>query len=118
MTQTVLVADGDDESREKIARTLRGHHYRVMAVSTGTQAMAALLVCPICLLVADSRLRDLDLLLARMSDDPKIRRTPLLLLADIPDFQYLHLATIRKPFQPDKLAELVTAMIGAAQPGT
>src|SRR4051812_13824399 len=114
MVRTVLVAASDPLLVEDATRVLGRLRYRLLTARTGPQALAALIACPIDLLVADMALVGLAMLLQRVDDDARLRTVPVLVLG-AGEGRHNHLALLRKPFTPEQLGETVTAIVGPAR---
>jgi DNA-binding response OmpR family regulator len=111
MVRTVLVAASDVSTLEDATSSLLRLRYRCLMARTSAEALAALLACPVDLLVADAGLPGLASLLRRAEDDPRLRH-PAILLLGAGDERHDHLATLDGPLTAERLGQTVIAIIG------
>jgi signal transduction histidine kinase len=120
----ILVADGDGDMREYIARLLRQHHWTVEVVSDGVAALEAARRAPPALILSEvmmSRLHGFGLI-RELRGDPRTATTPIVLLSshagEDASAQGLRAGAddyLVKPFTASALLVRVEAQLSAAR---
>jgi hypothetical protein len=105
--RTVLVADPDTSSRERVAAMVRDAGYRVLKASTHLQTMSALEACPIDGVVIDAEL------LLHCSLRRLLMRTPVLILSVWEGGGIaLDVARVSKSVSRSELEDVLLSLIG------
>jgi DNA-binding response OmpR family regulator len=114
MVRTVLVSASDPSMLDDATGVLLRQRYRCLVARTSTEALAGLRASRIDLLVADAALPGLASLLRRAADDPRLHPAAILVVGG---GEGLHdeFAFLPSPFNADRFAQTVTAMIGPAR---
>jgi two-component system chemotaxis response regulator CheY len=115
MFRTVLIVSDDDGSREQHAWRLRVAGYRVLTATSGREALGTMNARRIDLLVLDLEAPDARATLQRIEGNPRLARVPMLLATASPGSAPPELASIAKPFSPEKLTETVAAIAGTSR---
>ena len=114
MSQTILVAEDDDDQREAVAWSLRSQGFRVVTAADGMEALRALRGALPHLAILDVRMPWIGglELVQHMRSDARLRRIPVVMLTAYADEVPRDLTVISKPFDAHRLMATVEAILG------
>jgi DNA-binding response OmpR family regulator len=110
MSDTVLVVDEDDDSREMLIEFLETEGYRVVGAATGRDAVGMVAAERPALILADLRMPKSDgIQLLRRLRQASTERTPLVFITGMPvrEGDELEAPVLRKPLNLDELLKVV-----------
>jgi len=121
MAKRVMTVDDSKTMRDMVTITLRNAGFEVSAAEDGRQALTMLQNHPVDVVITDLNMPVMDgvTLIRNLRADPKFRATPILMLTTESDPSKKNdgrnagaTGWIVKPFQPDKLVEIVNKVCG------
>jgi len=113
--RTVLIADDDKGRREDLAWSLRVHGYRVLDAGTTLEALTALALNHVDLLVVGIGPRfDGRTAINALSGDPRYASLPILVITSRPEL-VPNLRVLKPPIAHGAFAATVNSMIGPAR---
>ncbi len=121
MAKRIMAVDDSRTMREMVAFTLQQAGYAVSQAEDGDKALAALKSASVDLIITDLNMPNMDgvTLIRNLRKDPKWRTTPILMLTTESDPAKKAAGRdagatgwIVKPFDPDKLIDVVRRVAG------
>lgn len=121
MSKRVMTVDDSKTMRDMVAFTLRGAGFQVTPAEDGKQALGLLATSPVDVVITDLNMPVMDgvALIRALRADPKYRAVPILMLTTESDSNKKAegrsagaTGWIVKPFNPEKLVEIVNRVCG------